>query len=278
MWYRLTHTTLGIIYCNSGVAAADAVADFAVIMIISTFRMLPYCISSATSSSLSSSSSSSLASTSATAAEAFRDCHARATAQSHNLRGRTLGLAGLGNIGESVARRMRAGLGMEILYHDTERKSAALESELRARFCASLDELVGESDCVVLCTPAGAGQIVDRRLLTRFRAGGRLVNVARGSLVDEEALADALDAGALAAVALDVHADEPRVNPRLLAHAGSRALLTCHNAGGTVETHAGFEELGMRNIMAVLGGREPITPVNLRYLKKKKSYTGDDRV
>ncbi|RYP74268.1 hypothetical protein DL771_003089 [Monosporascus sp. 5C6A] len=244
----------GIIYCNSGLAAAEAVADFAAAMIISTFRVLPYCISSATSSS----------------PAAFRECHARATAQSRNLRGRTLGLVGLGNIGQQIARRMGAGFGMTILYQDTERKPASLESALGAAFRDSLGDLLRDSDCVVLCAPGGAGCLLDAAALRRMRPGARLVNVARGSLVDEEALADALEQGRVSAVALDVHADEPNVHPRLAAHAAAgRALLTCHNAGGTVETHAGFEELGMRNIMAVLGGGDPITAVNLEYLKKR---------
>ncbi|RYP93659.1 hypothetical protein DL770_000190 [Monosporascus sp. CRB-9-2] len=244
----------GIIYCNSGLAAAEAVADFAAAMVISTFRVLPYCINSATSSS----------------PGAFRECHARATAQSRNLRGQTLGLVGLGNIGQQIARRMGAGFGMTILYHDTERKPASLESALGAAFRDSMGNLLRDSDCVVLCAPGGAGCLLDAAALRRMRPGARLVNVARGSLVDEEALADALEQERVSAVALDVHADEPNVHPRLAAHAAAgRALLTCHNAGGTVETHAGFEELGMRNIMAVLGGGDPITPVNLEYLRKK---------
>ena len=220
-------------------------------MIISTFRAVPYCLSSAASP------------------DTFAACHADSTARSHNLRSQVLGLIGLGNIGQRVASRMRAAFAMEVLYYDMERKSSALEAELGARFVPSLDRLAEASDCVVLCTPAGAGRLVDGALLARFRPGARFVNVARGSLVDEEALADALDAGHLSAIALDVHADEPRVNPRLARHAGSRAWISCHNAGGTVETHAGFEELGMRNITAVLGGGEPITPVNLQYLGRK---------
>ncbi|KAK7757306.1 hypothetical protein SLS62_000856 [Diatrype stigma] len=267
----------GIIYCNSGLAAAEAVADFAVAMIISTFRALPYCIASATSTT-SPSTPSTTPPPPTPSPSTFRACHALATAQSHNLRGHALGIVGLGNIGQRIARRMRAAFGMEVLYYDVERKPSSLESELGAAYRDSLARLVRESDCVVLCAPSPApdsapgsapSTIISRESLADFRPGARLVNVARGSLVDEDALADALDAGRVSAVALDVHAAEPRVHPRLAAHAGARALLTCHNAGGTVETHAGFEELGMRNIMAVLGGREAITPVNLRFLRKK---------
>lgn len=247
-------------------------------MIISTFRALPYCITSATSLSSSSTPSPS--------PSTFRTCHALATAQSHNLRNHTLGLIGLGNIGQRIARRMHLAFGMQILYYDVERKSSSIEAELNSSSSSSnnggngsgsiyrdsLERLARESDCVVLCTPAGAGQqLINKESLACFRPGARFVNVARGSLVDEDALADALDDGRISAVALDVHAAEPSVSARLAAYAGTKALLTCHNAGGTVETHAGFEELGMRNISAVLEGREAITPVNLGFLKVKEN-------
>ncbi|KAK6836192.1 hypothetical protein PG987_006687 [Apiospora arundinis] len=242
----------GIVYCNGGLAAAEAVADFAVALVIGTFRALPYCLSSATGGS-----------------KSFEKCHDDATPRSRNLRSQTLGLVGLGNIGQQLALKLTLAFGMTVLYYDIERKPAALEGKLGVRFCASLEALIRSSDCVVLCTPSGAGQLINAQSLGWFPPGGRLVNVARGSLVDEEALASALEAGKLSAAALDVHADEPRVNPRLAALADDKVMLTCHNAGGTVETHVGFEELAMRNVMAVLGGGAPITPVNLQYLQKK---------
>ncbi|KAI2466693.1 hypothetical protein F4781DRAFT_339512 [Annulohypoxylon bovei var. microspora] len=242
----------GITYCNGGLAAAEAVSDFAVAMIISTFRALPFCTSSA-----------------AGGASPFQTCHATSTARAHNLRGRVLGLVGLGNIGQRVAAKCRLAFGMDVAYYDVERKPAALEAQLGARHTESLEALLREADCVVLCTPAGAGRLVNAESLRWFKHGARLVNVARGSLVDEEALADALESGRLSNIALDVHADEPNVHPRLLALAGDRAMLTCHNAGGTVETHVGFEELAMRNVMAVLGGEQAITPVNAQWLRSK---------
>ncbi|KAI4591714.1 hypothetical protein KJ359_012689 [Pestalotiopsis sp. 9143b] len=243
----------GIVYCNGGLAAAEAVADFAVALIISTFRPLAYNMAAASSGD----------------AQQFQACHERATGRSRNLRSQTLGLVGLGNIGQQVARRMGPGFGMDVVYYDVERKPADLEERLGARFCGSLEELCRASDCVVLCAPSGGGgALIDEKSLAWFETGSRLVNVARGSLVDEEALADALEEGHLSSVALDVHADEPRVHERLRAFSGDRALLTCHNAGGTVETHFGFEELAMRNIIAVLSGKQPITPVNLQWLKR----------
>ncbi|KAI0403202.1 hypothetical protein F4802DRAFT_320625 [Xylaria palmicola] len=239
----------GIIYCNSGLAAGEAVADFAVALIIGTFRALPYCISSATSP------------------PAFQAAHERATALSHNLRGHVLGLVGFGNIGQQIAHRCHAAFGMEITYYDVERKSAAVEAGLHARYCMTLESLIRGADCVVLGAPSGAGQIINAESLQWFKPGARLVNVARGALVDEDALADALEQDRLSNIALDVHASEPGVSERLKKFADTKALLTCHNAGGTVETHVGFEELCMRNIMAALSGREPVTPANLQWLK-----------
>jgi lactate dehydrogenase-like 2-hydroxyacid dehydrogenase len=222
-------------------------------MIISTFRHIPWCASAA-----------------AADPSTFQDCHARATAVSHTLRGQTLGLIGLGNIGAGIAARAHHGFAMKIHFHDIFRKPESVEASLGAVFHPTLHELIAASDCVVLCTPSpGRGvRVISAPELAHFRPGSRFVNIARGPLVDEDALADALDAGILSSVALDVHDDEPHVHPRLKALAGTKALLTCHNAGGTVETHAGFEELSMRNIMAVLGGGEPLTPVNLEHVKR----------
>ncbi|KAK0739506.1 hypothetical protein B0T21DRAFT_346812 [Apiosordaria backusii] len=269
----------GIIYCNSGLAAAEAVADFSVAMIISTFRHLPWCMNAATLPYLSSSSCPS------GARKAFLECHARATAVSHNPRGHTLGLIGFGNIGQQIAAKMgNTAFGMKIAYYDVVRKPAEVERELKATFHESLEGLLKASDCVVLCTPASADgrPIITADTLGYLKPGTRFVNIARGSLVDEEALADALDQGVVGAAALDVHMEEPRVNERLVKmatglgfdgqkvyHPG-RVMLTCHNAGGTVETHVGFEELSMRNILAVVKeGKGALTPVNLHWLKER---------
>lgn len=261
--------TEGIIYCNSGLAAAEAVSDFAVAMIISTFRHLAWCIGAA------------IFPTSDPAAT-FASCHGLATAQSHNLRGHVLGLIGMGNIGQNIAAKMGCiAFGMKIHYYDVVRKPAALEQELSATYHASLSDILAVSDCVVLCTPASTDgkPLITSETLAQVKPGARFVNVARGSLVDEEALADSLEAeNGLSSAALDVHATEPHINPRLLKLATltetsgtpipARVMLTCHNAGGTVETHIGFEELSMRNIMAVLDGGKAITPVNLHHLKE----------
>ncbi|KAJ9139412.1 D-isomer specific 2-hydroxyacid dehydrogenase [Pleurostoma richardsiae] len=262
----------GIIYCNSGLAAAESVADFAVAMVISTFRHLPWCMTAATADPA-----------------LFESCHALATARARNPRGHALGVVGLGNIGQHLAAKLGCpAFGMRVHYTDVVRKPAALEARLGATFHPTLEGLLAASDCVVLCAPAGdGGPLITREVLAAARQGMRLVNVARGSLVDEEALADALEEGRVSAAALDVHSGEPRVNARLAKMTGpevitaegggassrphdhpGRVMLTSHNAGGTVDSHVGFEELSMRNIMAVLSGGQAITPVNLHFLKK----------
>jgi lactate dehydrogenase-like 2-hydroxyacid dehydrogenase len=208
----------------------------------------------------------------------FQACHAQATAVSHNLRNHSLGLIGMGNIGQHIAAKLGCpAFGMKVHYYDVVRKSPALEAELGATFHDDLSDLLRASDCVVLCTPASTDgkPLITAEALAMFPPGARFVNIARGSLVDEEALADALEREHIHAAALDVHAFEPAINPRLLSMAGidgkipGRVMLTCHNAGGTVETHIGFEELSMRNIMAVLGGREALTPVNMHRLRSR---------
>lgn len=171
---------------------------------------------------------------------------------------------------------------MRVAYFDIDRKPAHIESALRATFYPTLESLLEAADCVVLCVPGtksapGCERMITASTLRHLKLGARFVNIARGSLVDEEALADAIESGRVGAAALDVHADEPRVNKRLVAMATGvegqgvgmgRVMLTCHNAGGTVDTHAGFEELSMRNILRVLKGEEAITAVNLGDLRR----------
>lgn len=280
----------GIIYCNGGLAAAESVADFAVAMVISTFRQLPWTTGAALVPYLNSSSTSSSGPNKA-AEDAFWFSHTHTTAHARNPRGHTLGLIGLGKIGQLLASKLgNSTMGMKIAYYDVIRKPAALEKELGATFHPTLASLLAASDCAVLCTPASpdGGTVINAKTLASIKPGGRFVNIARGSLVDEDALADALEKGLVSSAGLDVHADEPRVSRRLLRFAGvelaqpgklnaqgqglnpGRLMLTCHNAGGTVDTHIGFEELAMRNVLAVLGGKEAITPVNMHFLKAAK--------
>lgn len=157
---------------------------------------------------------------------------------SNNPRGHTLGIIGLGAIGSLIAQKSHLALGLKIHYHDIVRKPA-LESpsSLAAIYHDSLPSLLAVSDCVVLATPAipNGKKLITAETLKHFKKGSRFVNIARGSLVDSEAVADTVEEGRLVAVALDVHEDEPNVNERLK---GMREVtLTAHNAGGTLETY-----------------------------------------
>jgi lactate dehydrogenase-like 2-hydroxyacid dehydrogenase len=194
--------------------------------------------------------------------EEFLDAHKNATLTSHNPRGHTIGIIGMGNIGYTIATKAYKCFGVKIVYYDLYPKTPEQEKAIEATRIETLDGMLAVSDCVVLATPgAGGKKVIDAETLAKFKKGSRLVNIARGTLVDEEALADALESGHLCAAGLDVHDNEPHVNARLVKR---NVSLTCHNAGGAIETNVGFEALAMQNIEAVLTGKAPLTPVNQR--------------
>lgn len=199
--------------------------------------------------------------------EMFMDAHRNNSETAHNPKGHTLGIIGLGNIGYRIAQKAFAAFDMKIAYVDPIPKPAELEAAVGARRYPDLDTMLSVSDCVVISAPGGAEggrALIDAARLARMKKGSRLVNVGRGNLVDGDALADALESGHLVAAGLDVHENEPYVNPRLLALRD--VTLTCHTAGGAVETRAGFEELAIRNCIHVILGKEPLTPVNKHLL------------
>lgn len=238
----------GILYCNGAAASSEAVADMALYHIISVFRNMQWSNMAARGSE-----------------EEFRDAHAHTQLTAYNPRGHTLGMIGLGNIGYQIALKTHKALGMRITYHDPFRKSPEQEAAVEATHYAKLGDMLAIADCVVIAAPgAGGKKILGRAEIAKMKEGSRLVNIARGSLVDEEAVADAMDSGHLFAVGLDVFEDEPRPNPRL--QKMRNATLTCHTAGGALDTSIGFERLAMENVIAVLEGREPLTPVNKHLL------------
>lgn len=104
---------------------------------------------------------------------------------------------------------------MKIYYHDLYRKSTEQETAIDASYCESLDELLAVVDCVVLATPFGGSKLITKETLSKFKKGSRFVNIARGTLVDEAALVEALKSGHLSAAGLDVHENEPNVNKEL---------------------------------------------------------------
>lgn len=174
--------------------------------------------------------------------------------------GKTLGIVGMGKIGAAVARRSR-GFSMRILYHNRRRLPPSEEAELAASY-RDLDPLLKESDFVVLCVPLTKETrgLISRERIGKMKRTAVLVNIARGEVVDEEAVATALEQGRLFAAGLDVYEKEPRVHPRLLS-APSTVLLP-HLGSATGETREAMGRLAAENLLAVLDGREPPCPVN----------------
>lgn len=185
--------------------------------------------------------------------------HDQVPPSSNNPSGRTLGIVGLGNIGFAIAKKVKAAVGMKIIYHDVYRKFEQ-EKEVDGVFYERLEDLLPECDCILLATPHTGEALLNDRTLRLLPEGARVVNIARGTLIDEDALADALESRHISAAALDVHAHEPNVHHRL--RQMQNVMLSSHTGGGTVETKKGFETLAMENVELVLSGRPPKTAVN----------------
>jgi glyoxylate reductase len=169
------------------------------------------------------------------------------------LRGKQLGLVGVGRIGRAVAARAPA-FGMKVAYTSRRELDGVGEA-------MSLDRLLLTSDIVSLHVPLTpeTRHLIDKRALTRMKRSAYLVNTARGPVVDEEALAWALQSHLLSGAALDVYESEPVVHPDLLTL--ENVLLVPHLASGTTETRTAMADLAVDNVMAVLAGRPPLTPV-----------------
>jgi glyoxylate reductase len=175
------------------------------------------------------------------------------------LSGRRLGIVGMGAIGVALARRARA-FGMEIAYANRNAVSAELAGELGA-VRLGLDELLATSDVVSLNCPytPETHHLIDAAALAAMKPSAFLVNTARGPIVDEAALVEALRAGRIAGAGLDVFEHEPRLAPGL--RELDNAVLIPHLGSATVETRAAMATLAARNVVAVLDGRAPLTPV-----------------
>ncbi|HEX8393126.1 MAG TPA: D-glycerate dehydrogenase [Longimicrobium sp.] len=176
-----------------------------------------------------------------------------------DLAGRTLGIYGMGRIGQAVARRA-APFGMRVIYHSRTRLDAAAEAALGARW-VEFDELLSSSDVLSLHAPLTpqTRHVIDADAMLRMRRGAFLINTARGPLVDEAALVDALRDGHLAGAGLDVYEREPAVHPGLLDL--PNVMLLPHIGSATVETRGRMAMLAARNVHAVLSGQPPLTPV-----------------
>jgi glyoxylate reductase len=170
------------------------------------------------------------------------------------LRGKQLGLVGLGRIALAVAGRAPA-FGVRVAY-TSRRESDTADAEFM-----SLDRLLITSDVVSLHVPLTpeTRHLIDRRAFSRMKRSAYLVNTSRGPVIDEAALAWALEQHLIAGAALDVYENEPAIHPDLLRL--ENVLLVPHMGSGTTETRTAMADLAVRNVLAVLAGRAPLTPV-----------------
>ncbi len=176
-----------------------------------------------------------------------------------DVHGTTLGIVGFGRIGRAVARRA-LGFNMRVLYHDAVRADAAVERELSAT-ATDLETLLREADFVTLHTnlTPETRHLIGERTLRLMRKSAIVVNAARGPIVDEAALAQALREGWIAGAGLDVFEEEPRIHPDLLPL--QNVVLAPHIASASRDTRIAMATLAVRNCVAVLEGKAPITPV-----------------
>ncbi len=178
-----------------------------------------------------------------------------------DLHGKNLGLFGMGRIGRAVARRAVHGFGMRLCYTSRGPLPAAEEAALGARR-VDLGELLASSDVLSLHAPLTpeTRHVIGAKELAAMRPSAILVNTARGPLVDEAALAEALAAGRLWGAGLDVFEEEPRVYPALLG-LRERVVLAPHVGSATLETRREMARVAAANAFAVLTGAEPANPV-----------------
>lgn len=189
-----------------------------------------------------------------------------------DVHGSTLGILGMGRIGQGIARRGAHGFGMRVLYHNRSRLPGGIESNCRATL-VDMDTLLRESDHLVLVLPYSpqTRHVIDAAALAKMKPTATLTNIARGGLVDEDALADALAAGRLASAGLDVFEGEPAVNPRLLAL--HNVVLTPHVGSASRATRRAMATLAVDNLIAALGrgprAGDPPTPITGKATAKR---------
>ena len=223
----------GIIVTNTPDVLTDEVADFTVGLTLATLRQIPQSDNHVRSGAWSSG--------------AFR--------LTPSLRDRTIGIAGMGRIGQAIAARFLP-FGRPIAYHS--RRSVA---GLPYAYHPDLLGLARAVDILIVILPGGTAtrHAIDARVLEALGPDGLLINVARGSVVDEDALVDALRAGTILGAGLDVFASEPAFTPELANF--STVVLTPHVGSATHHTRSLMAALGERNLVAWFAGEGPVTPV-----------------
>ncbi len=178
----------------------------------------------------------------------------------HDIHGHTLGIFGLGRIGQGMARRA-GGFDMRVIYHDAMRATPEQEAEWGVEN-VDRDTLFRESDFLSIHVPLNDAtrHAVGKDEFTLMRPNAVLVNTSRGPVVDEKALADALEQGQIASAGLDVFEEEPIVEPRLLAL--ENIVLVPHIGSASIKTRTRMCTMAAENAAAVLTGQRPPNPVN----------------
>ncbi|KAL1875712.1 hypothetical protein VTK73DRAFT_9901 [Phialemonium thermophilum] len=236
-------TARGIWYCNTPNACTEAVANTALALVLDAFRFLTY----------------------AQWCARFDWMRSRELGtQAVDPTGKALGVVGLGDIGLAVARKCEAAFGMQIHYHGPRRKPQA-ERSLRQGgvYHSSLEDMIPRVDCIVLAAPytGDTHHLLSGRQFELAKPGGlRVVNVARGKMIDEEALLQALESRQVVGVGLDVHANEPGIHPKLADN--WRVTVLPHIGVCSRTSWENFEKLNLDNLEAFFKTGKPLTPVN----------------
>ncbi len=174
----------------------------------------------------------------------------------HRIGGKSLGIVGMGRIGQAVAMRARA-FGLSIHYHNRHRLPAVLEAQLAATWHENLDEMLRAADIVTIHTPLNADSenMIDARRIALMRPHVFVINASRGGIVDEDALVAALEGGRLAGAGLDVWEHEPAIDPRLLAL--PNVVMTPHMGSATYEGREATGDKVIANIRIWADGHRP---------------------
>jgi gluconate 2-dehydrogenase len=182
-----------------------------------------------------------------------------------DIHGSTLGILGMGRIGRAVAQRGAFGFGMQVIYHNRSRLAPELEAEVKARY-VSKQELFTQADHIVLVLPYTAENhhTVGAAEIALMKPTATLINIGRGGLIDENALASALSANKILGAGLDVFEGEPCVNPALTAL--KNVVLTPHIGSASVPTRKAMANLAADNLIGYLVHGQPKTPLNPQVL------------
>jgi lactate dehydrogenase-like 2-hydroxyacid dehydrogenase len=174
---------------------------------------------------------------------------------SPSLRGRTVGILGLGRIGKAIGKRISA-FGLDVVYHGRH-----AQADVPYRYYSSLVDMARASDVLIVVAPGGPGtrHIINAEVLEALGPDGVLINVARGSLVDERALIEALRSKTILAAGLDVFENEPSVPQELIAL--ENTVLLPHVGSASVKTRQAMAECVVSNLFAWADGKPPLTPV-----------------